>query len=198
LATQVGLAYKNRQFYVNITVHRNGRNFGPYTINQVNAYLASGRLSPSDRAWYEGSAQWVLLSSIQGVNVPPPAPPPVDSKRSVVKLVLLAILWIFVFWLGWLFLGGARLPYIAEQLAVAGSELSPPGTALETLPWTKEWAQKGFAELRAGADLLQHHTEGPAGRQARESLDGLFFLIAVGLSVWLTVAGKLPGTKATL
>ena len=121
-----------------------------------------------------------------------PAP---NSSRRGIKLGFLAILWIFVFWFGWLFLGGVRTPYIAEQLAVAGSELSPLGTALETLPWTKEWAQKGFAELRAGADWLQHRTEETAARQARESLGGLFFLIAVGLSVWLTVAGKLPGTK---
>ena len=34
-----------------------------------------------------------------------------------------------------------------------------------------------------------------AGGRAGETLGGVFFLLAVGVSVALTVAGKLPGTK---
>ena len=85
----------------------------------------------------------------------PTSPLPVDSKRSAVKLILLAIGWMLVFWIGSLFLAGA----------IAGS----------------------FNPKNA-----EH-----VGQKVGESLSGLFFLIALGLSIWLTVAGKLPGTKKT-
>jgi hypothetical protein len=104
---------------VNITVHRNGNQFGPYTLEQVNAYLVSGRLSPSDIEWYEDASQWIPLSSIQGVCVPPP-PPPLEPKRSGVKLTFVAIGWMLVFWLGSVFVAGA----------IAGvSNLGDPGAA---------------------------------------------------------------------
>src|SRR6266480_3602623 len=84
-----------------------------------------------------------------------PSPSPIDSKRSVVKLILLAIGWMLVFWVGSLFLAGAL-----------------------------------------SGILNPKHAE-EAGRKIGESLSGLFFLIALGLSIWLTVVGKLPGTKKT-
>jgi hypothetical protein len=72
-----------------------------------------------------------------------------------VKLILLAIVWMLVFWLGSLFLAGAF------------------------------------------AGLLNPKDPQAAGRRIGESLSGLFLLIALGLSIWLTIAGKLPGTKKT-
>jgi hypothetical protein len=87
--------------------------------------------------------------------VPPPSPDLLDSKRSVVKLILLAIVWMLVFWLGSLFLAGAF------------------------------------------AGLLNPKDPQAAGRRIGESLSGLFFLVALGVSIWLTVLGKLPGTRKT-
>src|SRR5207249_12136985 len=91
---------------------------------------------------------------VSGVVAPPP-PRPLDSKRSVVKLTLLAIAWMLVFWVSSLFLAGV----------IAG--------------------------------FLNPHAE-DLGRKVGESFTGLFLLIALGLSSWLTVGGKLPSTIKTL
>ena len=98
----------------------------------------------------------VALSSSKAVReqkLAEQALPPLDSKRSIVKLILLAIVWMLVFWVSSLFLAGALAGFLN------------PKNAQE------------------------------AGGKVGESLSGPFLLIALGLSIWLTVAGKLPGTK---
>ena len=80
---------------------------------------------------------------------------PLDSKRSVVKLILFAIAWMLVFWVSSLFLAGAL------------------------------------------AGILNPKNAHEAGGKLGELLSGPFLLVGLGLSIWLTVAGKLPGTKKT-
>lgn len=53
-----------------IFVSRDGQQFGPYTLDDVNAYLASGQLSGDDMAWYDGAADWMPLRSMEGVQAP--------------------------------------------------------------------------------------------------------------------------------
>jgi hypothetical protein len=64
-----------------ITIDRNARQFGPFTPQQVNAYLASGQLLPTDFAWHEGAPQWMPLSDIEGIIPPLPS----DSKQRAGK-----------------------------------------------------------------------------------------------------------------
>jgi hypothetical protein len=138
---------------MNIIVNRNGQRFGPYTIEQANTYLLSGQLLPTDLAWHEGSLQWVPLCSVQGITELPPAPPPPIYKRNILKLILMAIVWSIVFWIGSLLIAGA----------IAGS--------------------------------LNPEDPSNAGRKVGESFSGIFLLISLCLSIGLTIAGKLPGTK---
>ena len=132
---------------MNITISRNGQQHGPYTLDQVKSYLASGQLQYSDLALSEGSMQWLPLSTVLGVAPPPPKP------RSTGKLILMAIVWLLIFWIGSLmvvgFIAGATNPQDAER----------------------------------------------AGAAAGEAFGAILFFISIGLSVWLTIAGKLPGTK---
>ena len=125
----------------------------------VKAVLESSHLPRADASVEPESKTPMATPQISRASVsdivPPPAPRPFDSKRSVVKLILLAIAWMLVFWVSSLLLAGAL------------------------------------------AGLFNPKDPGAAGRQVGESLGGLFFLIALGLSIWLTVAGKLPGTKKT-
>jgi hypothetical protein len=139
---------------MNITVTRNGQQFGPYTLEQTNAYLVSGQLSHADLALQEGASQWTPLSTILGIAAPPP-PPFVVSERSIGKLIWMAIIWFVAFWCGTLILVGA----------IAGSFNS------------KDATNAGIAAVEALGG------------------SGIFFLIALCLSVGLTIAGKLPGTK---
>ena len=63
-----------------IHVMRDGQQFGPYTIDDINAYLAQGTLLPTDQAWYEGAANWMPITEVPGVVhdvAPVPAAPAV-------------------------------------------------------------------------------------------------------------------------
>ena len=50
-----------------IHVMRDGQQFGPYTIEDINAYLTQGTLLPTDQAWYEGAANWMPITDVPGV-----------------------------------------------------------------------------------------------------------------------------------
>ncbi len=53
-----------------IFINRDGQQFGPFTLEQVNDALAAGQLLATDLAFYEGLQQWVPLSQVQGVILP--------------------------------------------------------------------------------------------------------------------------------
>ena len=55
-----------------IYINRDGQQFGPFTLDQVNQGLAAGQLLPNDFAFYEGLQQWTPLVQIQGVVLPEP------------------------------------------------------------------------------------------------------------------------------
>jgi len=59
-------------------VQRNGQNYGPYTIEDLQRYVASGNVLLSDLACVEGhpTQQWVLVGQLLGASTPaPPAAP---------------------------------------------------------------------------------------------------------------------------
>ena len=62
-----------------IHVMRDGQQFGPYTIEDINTYLAQGTLLPTDQAWYEGAANWMPITEVPGV-VHGAAPAPVVAE----------------------------------------------------------------------------------------------------------------------
>ncbi|MBR90644.1 MAG: hypothetical protein CMO66_05150 [Verrucomicrobiales bacterium] len=47
-----------------IHINRNGQQFGPYTREEVQAYLGDGSLSAEDWAWHEGMGDWQQLNQI--------------------------------------------------------------------------------------------------------------------------------------
>jgi hypothetical protein len=59
-----------------IHVMRDGQQFGPYTLEDVNAYLAQGTLLATDQAWYEGTPEWMLITQVPGVLASGAAPAP--------------------------------------------------------------------------------------------------------------------------
>ena len=69
-----------QKIIMQILINRDGQQLGPYTLEQVNEYLAAGSLSPNDPAWHEGLAEWVALNQVGGIVVPAAStPPPFDS-----------------------------------------------------------------------------------------------------------------------
>lgn len=61
---------------MNYFVLRDGQQYGPYTLADLQRYLASGNILPTDMARSEASQDWVQVSQIvasSGATVPPPA-----------------------------------------------------------------------------------------------------------------------------
>jgi hypothetical protein len=61
-----------------IFVTKDGRQSGPFSIDEIKAQLAAGSLTPADYGWHEGLAEWQTLGALApfAVNNPPPAGPP--------------------------------------------------------------------------------------------------------------------------
>jgi hypothetical protein len=93
---------------VKIYVTKNGNRLGPYTIEEAQTLRASGQISGTDWAWYEGIPDWIPLSQIPGMfsaaaatpalNMPPPPPAPqADSLLLVKRLATAAVLFVIGF-----------------------------------------------------------------------------------------------------
>lgn len=67
-------------------LHQNGEQVGPYTEDQISAMLSSGELSRDDIVWHEGLAEWQPLHSIFALPAPvvPPAPK-VQAEAGITK-----------------------------------------------------------------------------------------------------------------
>jgi hypothetical protein len=55
-----------------VHIARDGKQLGPFSLEEINRQLAAGTLSLSDQAWYEGAAGWAALSTVPGVRVAAP------------------------------------------------------------------------------------------------------------------------------
>ena len=62
-----------------IHITRGEDSSGPYTLEQVQDYLAEGILLPDDLAWHEGLDDWVPLGEL--VAAPAAPQPPKQSLR---------------------------------------------------------------------------------------------------------------------
>lgn len=51
-----------------IHIARDGKQLGPFSLEEINRQLAAGTLSLSDNAWYEGASGWAPLSTVPGVS----------------------------------------------------------------------------------------------------------------------------------
>ncbi|HWW23023.1 MAG TPA: DUF4339 domain-containing protein [Edaphobacter sp.] len=58
------------------TVSRNGQTYGPYTIEELQRYVASGNILPSDMAKSDEMPNWLPVSQILGASAATQAPIP--------------------------------------------------------------------------------------------------------------------------
>jgi len=78
---------------MDILIHRNGQQYGPYSQQDILKYLNDGSLTQNDLAWYEGAPQWVPLRNIPTLNLVNGAhsiPPPPQSVISPFYSTLLS------------------------------------------------------------------------------------------------------------
>jgi hypothetical protein len=67
-----------------IHIHKDGKTFGPYTIEQVRQFLKAGNFAVNDLACHDG-ANWIKLSQVLGVasTKPKPAAKQVEQPAKV-------------------------------------------------------------------------------------------------------------------
>ena len=53
-----------------IYIGRDGKQYGPLSLDELNSHLESGRIQREDLAWFEGAAGWGPISSVPGVRLP--------------------------------------------------------------------------------------------------------------------------------
>lgn len=51
-------------------IQHEGQQLGPLPLEQVNQLLASGGLSATDHAWYEGAQGWMPITQVPGIVLP--------------------------------------------------------------------------------------------------------------------------------
>jgi hypothetical protein len=95
-----------------IFTYRNGQQLGPFSIDEINAQIASKALLLSDLVWVEGWPMWKQASALPGAacrTQPPPLPglgqePPI-SRRIILEvigyLIVLTAITIIVSSVGW-------------------------------------------------------------------------------------------------
>jgi GYF domain 2 len=55
-------------------VTRNGQNYGPYTLEDLQRYVASGNVLPTDLAKSDEMAEWAPVAQVLGSSIVPAAP----------------------------------------------------------------------------------------------------------------------------
>jgi hypothetical protein len=63
-----------------IYIHRDGQQYGPYPIEEARDHIASGSLHANDLAWHEGAPDWAPLAQVVGTASPATA---VDASAAV-------------------------------------------------------------------------------------------------------------------
>ncbi len=64
-----------------IFIHRDGQQHGPYTVEDIKGHLASGSIKPEELGWHEGLADWKPVGTLIA-NSPAPAFPTAPAPAS--------------------------------------------------------------------------------------------------------------------
>jgi len=57
-----------------LLINKDGKQLGPYSLDEARALVLSGHLDAIDWAWTDGATQWVPLNEVPGFSSAPPAP----------------------------------------------------------------------------------------------------------------------------
>lgn len=64
---------------MSLLINKDGKQLGPYSLDEARALVLSGQLNPKDWAWPDGATDWVLLRDVPGfassASPAKPAPP---------------------------------------------------------------------------------------------------------------------------
>ncbi|MCE0484012.1 MAG: GYF domain-containing protein [Methylacidiphilales bacterium] len=81
-----------------IYVHRNGQQLGPFSEDEIKAQLASGAISPQDSVWWQGAPGWMPLDQspiVTGVPVVAASPSTIRTSGFAIGALISGILAFF-------------------------------------------------------------------------------------------------------
>ena len=55
---------------IQVYLHQNGQQVGPYQVNDLQSWVHSGQLTVDQLAWFEGCSSWVTLAEVPGIILP--------------------------------------------------------------------------------------------------------------------------------
>ena len=116
-----------------IHISRDGEQFGPYTLEDANAYLAQGSLFPTDQAWYEGTVDWMPITEVPGIQWG--TAPEVAATGGKSKTLLYAGIAAAVFGVvGWGYLGlfKKKEPSVSTDASPAANQTESPKSTSST------------------------------------------------------------------
>jgi membrane protein YdbS with pleckstrin-like domain len=64
---------------MSLLINKDGKQLGPYSLDEARALVLSGRLDADDWAWPDGATEWVALKDVPGFSAKTPAPPAAPS-----------------------------------------------------------------------------------------------------------------------
>ena len=111
-------------------IQRGINEYGPYTLADLQRYVAQGNISPNDLTRSEGMTEWAPVSQVVG-NIPPPAPPAAVTAAWPTQ--------------GGTVYGGT--PAVASPAAAYGAAASPAAVAGPVPPdlhWALVWLIGAF------------------------------------------------------
>ena len=60
---------------MSLLINKDGKQLGPYSLDEARALVLSGKLDATDWAWPDGATDWILLKDVPGFPSTRPAPP---------------------------------------------------------------------------------------------------------------------------
>jgi membrane protein YdbS with pleckstrin-like domain len=93
-----------------LLINKDGKQLGPYSLDEARAQVLAGRLAPTDWAWPDGANDWVLLKDVPGFSLTAPpattpspapavtAPPPPEEELWSGHPSQILNLSIYIFW----------------------------------------------------------------------------------------------------
>ena len=71
---------------MSLLINKDGKQLGPYTIEEARALVLAGSLAPIDWAWAEGATDWIQLKDVPGFSVASKPPAPASAPASTSAL----------------------------------------------------------------------------------------------------------------
>jgi membrane protein YdbS with pleckstrin-like domain len=71
---------------MSLLINKDGKQLGPYTLDEARAQVLAGKLSPTDWAWPDDATDWILLKDVPGFTLATRPPPPATGSISPVPL----------------------------------------------------------------------------------------------------------------